>query len=105
MDLPDDADGDVIRRLQRSGFDFSRPCTIDFNVDFEPWPPPDAAIRALSAMYPSAKVYEPDGEAPGYIQFEVYDLLTYRLVIRIQSDVTEAMRPFGGECCSWGVLH
>lgn len=29
---PDDADGDVLRRMQRTGFDFSKPCLIDCNV-------------------------------------------------------------------------
>lgn len=37
MNWPNDADGGVLRRLQADGFDFSRPCVIDCNVDFEQW--------------------------------------------------------------------
>lgn len=29
LSWPADADGDVLRRLQSGGFDFSEPCTID----------------------------------------------------------------------------
>jgi len=29
---PDDADGDVFRRMQKSGFDFDKAVDIDFNV-------------------------------------------------------------------------
>jgi len=61
MSWPTDADGDVLRRLQNGGFDFSKPTLIDFNV-------------------------------------------TYELVMNVQSEVTELMAPFRGECSSWGVL-
>lgn len=39
-DWPNDADGDVSRRLLHHGFDFSRPHAVDFNVDFDRWLPP-----------------------------------------------------------------
>jgi len=32
---PDDADGDVLRRMKARGFDFNQPCLVDFNVDFD----------------------------------------------------------------------
>jgi len=104
MSWPGDADGDVLRRLQNGGFDFSTPTLIDFNVDFQNWPPPPAAVSVLSRHYPSLKVYEPDGEYGGYLKFQVYALVTYELVTNIQSEVTELMAPFQGECSSWGVL-
>lgn len=103
--FPNDADGDVLRGLSESGFDFSQRCLVDFNVDFEEWPPSSAGIRALSKQHPSIKVYDPDGQNRGYLLFQVYDFLTYELVTRVQAEVTELMAPFGGECVSWGVLH
>ena len=104
MNWPTDADGDVLRRLQEGGFDFSKPCLIDFNVDFSEWPPSQQAVRLLSGTYPSVKVYEPDGDGAGYIQFQIYAPLTYELVMRIQATTTELMAPFNGECVSWGVF-
>ena len=101
---PDDADGDVLRRLEESGFDFSRPSLVDFNVDLRAWPPAPKAVKPLSQEYPSAKVYEPEGESAGYIQFQLYSVLTYELVTGVQAYVSKLMAQFGGECNSWGVL-
>jgi hypothetical protein len=46
-DWPDDADGDVFRRLHTAGFDFSQSRSIDYNVDFKTWPPSEAALDLL----------------------------------------------------------
>ena len=105
MNWPNDADGDVLRRMQKSGFDFSKPCLIDFDVDFKEWPPNEAALRILEREYPSTMVYESTEENKGYIEFQMFELLSYELVIRTQEYVTKLMKPFGGVCESWGVLH
>lgn len=104
MTWPSDADGDVLRRLELSGFDFSKPTLIDFNVDFQSWPPPAAAIAALSRHYPSVRAYEPDGEFAGYLQFQVFARITLELVTNIQREITDLMSSYDGECSSWGVL-
>ncbi|MBT9495569.1 MAG: ribonuclease E inhibitor RraB [Paucibacter sp.] len=100
---PDDADGDVLRRMKARDFDFEQPCLIDFNVDFEVWPPSETAMRMLEQQYPSTKAY-PSGTG-GYVQFQIYGKLTYDLVICTQRDVSQEMAEFGGVCESWGVLH
>lgn len=107
MAWPPNADGDVLRGLESSGFDFSKEHLVEFNVDFATWPPPTDALRLLSREYPSAKVYEPDpdNDYPGYVQIQTYGRVTYELVTSIQSHVTELMTPFGGYCESWGVMH
>jgi hypothetical protein len=104
MSWPYDADGDVLRQLKDGGFDFSQPTLIDFEVDFQSWPPSPTAFATLSRHYPSFKIYEPDDEHEGYLHFQVYALVTYELVTSVQIAVTELMAPFRGECCSWGVL-
>ncbi len=105
MNWPNDADGDVLRRLQESGFDLSKATLIDFNVDFQIWPPPTEAVALLSREYPSLKLYPPDDNGDGYLQFQVYALASYELVMNVQSHVTELMAPFKGECDSWGILQ
>lgn len=102
---PDDADGDVLRRMEKSGFDFTRPCLIDFNVDFESWPPSNDALSILRKNFPSTTVYDPSEESDGYVQFQVFEKLSYDLVTNIQSEVSCWMAPFSGICESWGVLH
>jgi hypothetical protein len=105
MNWPNDADGNVFRRLQEQNFDFEKPYAIDFQVDFDRWPPTRQALERLRNRYPSATAHEPDAESRGYVQFQVRDRLTYELVTRIQADITDLMAPFGGKCNSWGVLH
>jgi hypothetical protein len=56
MNWPNDADGDVMRRLQSSGFSFDREAEIDFNIDFDQWPPDPSLIGILQNELPSAKV-------------------------------------------------
>ncbi len=105
MNFPDDADGDVLKRLDESGFDFSKPTTIDFNVDFDSWPPHPDAIAKLREFAVSIQINEPDGEYSGYILFNIHQVLSYELVTEIQEKFTTLMADYGGVCESWGVLH
>ena len=102
---PNDADGDVFRRLKESGFNFDVPYSIDFNIDFQSWPPSAEFIKLLLNKFKNVEVIEPDGKYSGYILFIVDAKLTYELVMFVQSSVSELASPFGGTCESWGVLH
>lgn len=102
---PNDVDGDVFRRMEESGFDFSKYYEIDFNVDFKGWPPMPEALAQIRARYPNAVVHEPSDEDRGHVQFQVHALVTYDLVIRIQSEMSTLMADFGGYCQSWGVMQ
>ena len=102
---PNDADGDVFRRLAEHGFDFSKSHTIDFNVDFDGWPPSPKAVELLRSTYGDIKLYEPDDLGNGYALFNIYGPVTYETVTAVQRRVTTAMQPFGGRCESWGVLQ
>jgi hypothetical protein len=105
VDWPRDADGDALRRMRERGFNFHEPCIVDFNVDFEAWPPEEKAIHALREQFPGAKLFSPEDESPGYILFQMHVLLTYDLVTTIQRQVTELMARYGGTCDTWGVLY
>ncbi len=94
----------MFRRLEADGFNFSVPHNIDFNIDFDAWPPSPELIKLLRQQYPNLKVFEPDGKGKGYVLF-VIEQLTYELVMFVQSSVSELAAPFGGVCESWGVMH
>lgn len=102
---PRDADGDVFRRLEAKDFDFTADYVIDFNVDFEDWPPNPDAIAWLQSRYTHVEVYEPEEDFNGYVQFKVHSKLKYPLVIDTQSEATSRMRQYGGVCESWGVMQ
>jgi hypothetical protein len=104
VDWPDDADGGVFRNLAEDNFDFSKPYSVDYNVDFENWPPPAAALEWLRSQYGTLGLYPSDEDGSGYVQFQVVDRVTYEGVTSIQRHVSIAMVPFGGVCESWGVM-
>lgn len=104
-DWPEDADGDVFRRMERAGFDFSQNWTVDYNVDFEVWPPPATALDWLEERYGELALYAPDDDMGGYVQFQVVGPVSYDGVTAVQRTVSAALGPHGGICESWGVLH
>jgi len=111
MNWPDDADGDVLRRLESDKFDFNIAHTIDFNIDFNSWPLSSENKKSLNNLYPNCVFIEPNEEdiknedVNGYIQYSIKDKLTYNLVIETQKKITEKTKQFGGWCESWGVPH
>jgi hypothetical protein len=105
MSWPETADGDVFRRLQSSQFDFSSAHEIDFNVDFEDWPPPTEAVRWLEKEFKEVTEYPPMNDFNGYLQFKIIGKLNYDFIVSTQDRVSSAMAQFGGICESWGVLH
>jgi hypothetical protein len=98
MNWPNDADGDVMRRLQSNGFSFDREAEIDFNIDFDQWPPDPSVIDILQNELPSAKVSVQDD----YILVQLRAWLTYPFVIKMQAELTQISAAFGGRCETWG---
>lgn len=102
---PVDVDAEVLRKLREDGFNFSTPSVIEFNVHFSSWPPHRDALRSLSQDYPSAAVCVTDADDhDGYLEFQVYALVSYELIRNIQSYVSELMAPYQGVCSGWAVV-
>lgn len=104
-DWPDDADGDVFRRLRDKGFDFSKQYVVDFVVDFEDWPPNPEALRKVQREFPSATEYIDDFSGTGTFVVKIEAQVSYQLVVDTQQRLTTLVSDFGGWCDSWGVLH
>tara|TARA_R110001583_G_scaffold66418_1_gene190920 strand:- start:182 stop:499 length:318 start_codon:yes stop_codon:yes gene_type:complete len=105
LNFPNDVDGDVLRRLEESGFDFSKTWEIDFNVDFNSWPPAQEALNILEKEYGAIEVFEPEEESDGYVLFNITSIVTYDLIMDTQRKASSLASTFGGVCESWGVLH
>ena len=103
MAWPNDADGDVLRRLEESGFDFSSEHTLDFNVDLASWPPPDELLSVIHRRFDNARSVPPENHYRGYVQFRIKGHVTYDLVTSVQREASQLARQFGGVCESWGV--
>lgn len=102
---PCDADGDVFRRLAAAGFDLSKETDIDFNIDFDTWPPSPALMQTLEKRFANVALHEPDSHGDGYAQLVLRNLLTYDFVISTQAALTILAAPYGGLCESWGVMQ
>ena len=103
MNWPNDVDGDVLSQLEKDGFDFIQAHEIDFNVDFNSWPPSEKAISLLKEKYGNIETIPPEEEYEGYILVRIKDKLTYELVIHVQEEISLIMGIYGGACESWGL--
>ena len=101
---PTDADGDALRRLASEGIEIDKPYWVDFNVDFEKWPPPNEAIELLISKFPGAFLEREADSDDGYILLKLFGTLSYKWVVQTQKELSNLMEPFHGSCQSWGVL-
>lgn len=102
---PDDADGDALRHVASLGVDLDAVQAIDFNIDFDQWPPSAAFLAELRLHHAEVRVVGPTAETDGYVVVVIEDQLGYEVVTSIQASVTRLAAPFGGRCESWSVLH
>ncbi|TVZ40863.1 regulator of ribonuclease activity B [Alteromonadaceae bacterium 2753L.S.0a.02] len=111
MTWPNDADGDVMRRLQNAGFDFSKKYKVDFNIDFDHWPLDKSEVQRILSLYPTAEFINPDEEdrkngiTTGYVLLVFNSEVSYEYVIATQKSLSQEMSVIGGVCESWGVMH
>jgi len=101
---PQDADGDIFRRLQKSGFDFSKTYLVDFNIEFETWPPSKEVVAMVKSKYGEIELGPPESGELGYIVFQLKSKLSYEWVLQVQREATALTSRFGGKCEYWGVL-
>jgi len=102
---PDDEDGEVLTALLEDGLDFDSEHDIDFNVEFESWPPPAEAMNWLASRFESVELIEPDDDFDGYVLVQVRARPSYDLIVQVQREVSQALSAHGGICDSWGILH
>jgi hypothetical protein len=100
---PNDDDGDLLRKLENDGLDFSVAHQVDFQIDFERWPPASQAIQFLEKLYGQCTVVEPDEDSDGYVEVAKNMLVTYEGIIAVKEQITALLKPFGGVCDWWDV--
>jgi len=101
---PNDADGDVLRRLWNDNVDFNAQHEIDFQIDFEKFPPKVAALELLRTHFPKVNVIPSSSDGRGYVEISKNMILEYSAIAATQESLTEMMRPFGGRCECWGMF-
>jgi len=107
MSWPKNKDGALLERMERDGINFLKPHLLEFNVDFNCWPPPPDAVKKLQEKFSDLKLYHPgklDDLQEGYISLTTYAKVSYEFVTDTQRDISEMMSQYGGYCNSWGIL-
>ena len=106
--FPNDADGDVLRRLKENNFDFEKA----YDVDFYCWAKNlksanEIAKRASDNGYMSEVTIDDEAERPDqkysvYMTVNIY--VTYDEVMSRQNSLSSWLENFQTKCDGWGVL-
>ena len=104
MIIPDDADGDAMRRVIADGGDLSRPMLVDFQIDC----PDVSSAEAIAAKIPAdefaVRIYQNSGDETATCECSREMLLDHSELIRIQHELSAIASPFGGFCEAWGTF-
>lgn len=107
MNWPKTKDGDLLRRLYRDGINLSSPQKLEFNVDFNHWPPAMEILELLETKYGNVKLHEPgnyDELQEGYVSIRTQSIVSYEFITQTQREISEDVSNFGGYCDSWALL-
>ncbi len=102
-DYPNDADGDVLRRIANDGSNMAKPMLIDFQVAM----PDEASARELAGIalelgYRVDAYESPECSLPWTTECSTRMLATYAGVIAVQAELAELSRRYGGYPDGWG---
>lgn len=103
--LPNDADGDALRRIVRDGSDLSKPMLIDFHVAL----PSESAAKSFAELARGlgyhVSVYESvECSLPWTCECSKGMLATYHGVLAAQAELAELSKDLGGWPDGWGTL-
>ncbi len=104
QDFPDDATGDVLRRMQARGDDLGKPRDIDFSIMF----PDEASVTVFAGRieqyFHTVKYHETD--EPGQKEWDVTAtrlmLPSYDVIVEMETLLQREAEPFGGYIDGWG---
>jgi regulator of RNase E activity RraB len=105
-DLPDDDDGQAIRRVAADGSNLDRSMEIDFMVvapDAEAGDAIAAAARHLG--YDARVVLDEEDDGASWTVYCTREIvLTYAAVVAAQEELDRVSGPFGGRSDGWGTF-
>ncbi len=105
--FPNDENGDVLRRMQRSGDDLSKPRDIDFNVVL-----PDKAAAQQFGNHFDALGYRVSAERSGTVVALPWDVVVVKHMLPTHAGITQfeallgsVAAPLGGRNDGWGCFE
>src|SRR5947209_14169101 len=102
-ELPNDADGDALRRLVEEGNDLTKPMHIDFQVAMPDEPAAKRLAEIVSKLGYTVSIYpSPECSLPWTCECSTRMLATYDGIMAVQKELAELGAPFGGRPDGWG---
>ena len=110
MQLPADVNGDVFRRMQKSGFDFSKPHDVEFFAVFRTEEEADAIAKQYLADHRAGQRLvnietRPADEGGMELLLVKNMLLTYEGIVDFERKLQERVSTCDGYLDGWGVLQ
>ena len=110
MNYPDDANGDVFRRMERHGFDFSQEHVVDFHAVMATEEEADKVARMFLADHKAGQKLENIETKPHEVGGMCLDLakkmiVTYESVAAFEALLAERVSQFEGYLDGWGVMQ
>jgi regulator of RNase E activity RraB len=108
MNFPNDADGDVLRSLQKKGVDLSQPRVIEFYCFASDRLVADKISKKIILPGFENEVFESKDTNDSTEIYSVYFVCSmvpnYADIVRIQNELNAKLNRFGTTCDGWGTL-
>jgi hypothetical protein len=110
MNFPNDVNGDVLRRMQDSGFDFSKEHDVEFFVIFRTEADADAVAREYLADHQKGSRFNNIETKPaqkGGMELVLVKpmLVTYENITQFESELKRRVSQYDCYLDGWGVLQ
>jgi hypothetical protein len=103
--IPNDSDGDALRRVARDGSDMSKPMFINFQVAVPDEACANALANVASKLGYRVRVYDsPECKLPWTCECSTRMLASYEGVVAIQYELGKISAEFGGIPDGWGTF-
>jgi len=110
MIFPNDANGDVFRRLQSSDFDFTAEYVVDFYSVLATEEGADSVAKMFLADHKAGRKLanietKPHDEGGMCLELSRKMVVSYEAIVEFESLLSQRVDQFGGYLDGWGVMH
>lgn len=110
-EMPSDADGNVLRGLETSGNDLSKPMVVDFQIAASDEETAKRVAEAAGNLGYQTSIYFDDEEADLEDDEDLWTcecsktmVATYDAIMAAQAELDAIARPLGAYCDGWGTF-
>lgn len=100
--FPADADGDVLRRIEKGGSDMSMPMPLEYNVAIQNLEMVEGLRKDAQALgYESSFIFDSE-EGLFFVTLTKSQIASYSNVKAAQAELSDIAKRYGSICDEWG---